>query len=71
MSVKNLIEEMSIEIDAKNVFRKPILDYWIQNSTEPIDTLLTYGKGFCDGVNFVLETIVRPHLERMDKISHP
>jgi hypothetical protein len=71
MSVKNLIEKMSIEIDAKNVFRKPILDYWNQNSTEPIDSLLSYGKGFCDGVNFVFETLVRPHIESVDKILHP
>jgi hypothetical protein len=69
MSVKKLTER--ILIDSKNSIRKPIFDYWNKNSTEPDDILLSYAKGFCDGGLFVLETLVGPHIERMDKILQP
>lgn len=68
MQKKKFTKKMLIEI--VNNMPKPLLDYWIENSTKPIDNLEIYTKGFCEGMTFVIETIVKPHIERMDKISN-
>ena len=68
MQKKKLTEKMLIEI--VDNMPKPLADYLIEKSTKPIDNLKIYTKGFCEGMTFVIETIVKPHIERMDKISN-
>jgi hypothetical protein len=53
-----------------NNIPKPLVDYWIENSAKPIDSLHVYTKGYFEGVNFVFETILKPHIERVEKILH-
>ena len=50
---------------------KPLLDYLTENSTKPIENLQSYAKGFQAGMDFIAETIVKPHIEKVDKIFHP
>lgn len=49
---------------------KPLLDYLTENSTKPIENLQSYAKGFQAGMDFVAETIVKPYIEKVDKILH-
>ena len=65
MPKKKLTEKMLKEI--VNNLPKPLIDYWIENSSKPIEVLLSYALGFHDGVEYVLKT-VQPHIERMDEI---
>ena len=47
MQKKELTEKMWKEI--VNDFPKPVIYYWIANSSKPIEVLLTYAIGFHDG----------------------
>ena len=50
---------------------KPLLDYLTENSTKPIENLQSYAKGFLAGMDFIAKTIVKPHIDKVDKILHP
>jgi hypothetical protein len=67
MSKKFTDKELKIIVDN---MPKPLLDYLTENSTKPIENLQLYAKGFQAGMAFVAETIVKPYIERVDKILH-
>lgn len=66
MSKKKLTDEMLKEI--VDNMPKHLVDYWIENSTKPICNLQIYTKGFCAGMSFVFETIVKPYIDKVEKI---
>jgi len=49
---------------------KPLLNYMIENSAKPIENLHLYAKGFQAGMDFVIETIVKPYIDKVEKILH-
>jgi len=49
-----------------NNFPKPLIDYWIANSSKPIDVLQSYTIGFHDGMVYVIKTL-EPHMKEWTK----
>lgn len=68
MSEKKSVEEAVREYIDK--LPEPIMDYWIKNRTKPIDSLLCYAEGFFDGRQFIIETMLKPYLEKVDEFIH-
>jgi hypothetical protein len=66
---KELTDEMLKEMI--NNLPPPLKEYLIENCDKPFDSLQSYSKGFRDGANYVSETLVKPYLERVDKILSP
>jgi hypothetical protein len=64
MPKKKLTEKMLKEI--VNNFPKPLIDYWIANSSKPIDVLQSYTIGFHDGMVYVIKTL-EPHMKEWTK----
>jgi hypothetical protein len=68
MPKKKLTDKMLKEIVYN--MPKPLLDYLTENSTKPIENLQLYAKGFQAGMDFIAETIVKPYIDKVEKILH-
>jgi hypothetical protein len=50
-----------------NKLPEPVINYWIANRTKPVESLLCYSEGFFDGRQFIIETLLKPYIEKVDK----